>query len=181
MCRKLIIIFVGLALFNSCQRCVDKNLHNDNSYYIVGLNPFRSFVGLQPIYSNWIYTGESQSNDLRMKVWINPQLNTKYFTGEVKISKPCYGLKYLWFDMGILIHEADIYISSETYKATVYSKNGRRDAVLNKQLWKIYYYYQRNESHKKWDYIYHTSENESVHGVITKIQADSILYCWGLR
>jgi len=107
-------------------------------------------------------------------------LNTKYFTGEVKIAKPCYGLKYLWYDMGILIHEADIYVSSETYNATVYSKDCKRDAFLNKQLWKIYYY-QRNESHEKWDYIYHTSENESVHGVITIIQADSILYSWGLQ
>jgi len=183
MHRKLIIIFIGLALFNSCQRCVDKNLCNDNSYYTVGLNPFRNFVGLLPIYQNWIYSGESLSNGLSMKVWLNPLLHTKYFTGVVKIVKPCYGIKYLWFDMDILICEADVYISSETYKATVYSKVGRRNAVLNKQLWKTYYYYQRNgyELHKKWDYIYHTSENEGVHGIITKTQADSISYSWGLQ
>jgi len=179
-----VILFVAIMLLSSCRHKSSINSENSNSYYSTGLNPLRSFVGLKPIYPDWIKLGDDSFNGFTIKRWINPSINSKYDSGHWNIKKPCYAMKLLWFDMDILIKETDVYLSSETYQGYLqYKGKGIRNAILNKELRKTYYYYHRNQVgfNEKWNYFYLGSLNERVCMVIPKMQADSILYSWGLQ
>jgi len=179
-----VLLFVVIMMLASCKHESYNNRHDKNSVYTSGLNPWRSFIGLKPIYPNWIYFGEASFNGMTIKRWINPTINSKYESGYWNIKKPCYAIKLLWFDMDILIQETDVYLSSETYQGYLhYEGKGIQNAILNKELSKTYYYYHRNivGFNEKWSYSYDTSPEERVRRVITKMQADSILYSWGLQ
>lgn len=179
-----VLLFVVIMMLGSCKHESYNKPHDKNSVYTSGLNPWRLFVGLKPIYPDWIYLGETSFNGMTIKRWINPTINSKYKSGYWNIKKPCYALKLLWFDMDILIQETDVFVSSETYQGYLhYEGKGIRSAFLNKELRKTYYYYHRDkvEFNEKWNYFYLGNLKERVRLVIPKMQADSILYSWGLQ
>ena len=179
-----VILFVAFMMLVSCGHESYNNLHDSNSYYSAGINPLRSFVGLKPIYPDWIYAGESSFNGFTIKRWINPTINSKYDSGHWNIKEPCYALKLLWFKMDILIQETDVFLSYETYQGYLqYKDKGIRSAILNRELSRTYYYFPSIwvDPDKKWNYLYSTSNKERVRLVIPEIKADSILSSWGLQ
>jgi hypothetical protein len=171
-------------LLSSCRHKSSINSENNNSYYSTGLNPLRTFVGLKPIYPDWIKLGDDSFNGFTIKRWINPLINSKYHNGHWNIEEPCYAMKLLWFKMDVLIQETDIFLSPKTYQGYLQHKGKSiHRAVLNKELCRTYYYFPPIwvDPDQLWNYSYSTSNDEHVRLVIPKIQADSILYSWGLQ
>ena len=180
----LVILLFAVMVVSSCMHKPSINSESSNSYYSAGINPLRSFVGLKPIYPDWIYAGESSFNGFTIKRWINPTINSKYDGGHWNIKEPCYALKLLWFKMDILIQETDVFLSYETYQGYLqYKDKGIRSAILNRELSRTYYYFPSIwvDPDKKWNYLYSTSNKERVRLVIPEIKGDSILSSWGLQ
>jgi len=175
--NKAIIAFIFLlsCLFIvSCKQ--NKSSKSIVLKYGIEFNPVRSFIGLEPINRNW----ESHSNKfkhvnhpsfIRIDWW-----DKATYPGKV-IKKPCYACKSIFMDFGIIIWETDMYISSERF--IIKSTNGNI-LRINKTLTYRYRYEPDNFYNVGWDYYYGTDSNEKVSRFISKQQADSILYSWGL-
>jgi hypothetical protein len=166
------IILLSLFLL-SCKEETKFKTVSHNSRYGVTFNPIRQFIGLEPLNMTWeSCVPKKQHNLIRIDWWYKKGIKYNQI-----INKSFYGSKVIWFDFDIPIKEADLYISSNCFDAF----NIRSQKIkVNKVLYYIYQYVPDNLNKIGWSYYYSTDSNDNIRGNITKSEADSILYSWGL-
>lgn len=152
---------VMLTIFS----CADKK-----NKYGIDFNDQRSIVKLPLLDSSWKY---SLSYTSEGGTWVNPLK---------KDGVPCHFQKRNLIKGNRIIWESDIYLGSKTYMTI--------DGSIRESLSVTYYF-----EEKKWEYVYHTAERNynssnspsqiknlynSVDIVLSKCEADSILFSWDL-
>ena len=145
--------------------CADKQ-----NRYGINFNNQRSIIKLPLLDSSWKYSPSYTSEG---GTWVNAQK---------KDGVPCYFQKRNLIKNNRIIWESDIYLGSKTYMTI--------DGSIRESL-DITYYFEE----KKWEYVYHTAKRNynssnspsqiknlynSIDVVISKCEADSILFSWGL-
>ena len=126
-------------------------------------------IKLPLLDSSWKYSPSYTSGG----TWVNTQK---------KDGVPCYFQKRNLIKNNRLIWESDIYLGGKTYMTI--------DGSIRESLTVTYYF-----EKKKWEYVYHTAKRNynssnspsqikklynSIDVVISKSEADSILFSWGL-
>ena len=154
-------LWVILAIFS----CADKK-----NRYGVSFNDQRSIIELPLLDPSWKYSPSYTSEG---GTWVNPLK---------KDGVPCYFQKRNLIKSNRIIWESDIYLGGKTYMTI--------DGSIRESLTVTYYF-----EEKKWEYVYHTAERNhngsnspsqikdtynSVDVVLSKCEADSILFSWGL-
>ena len=145
--------------------CADKQ-----NRYGINFNDQRSIIKLPLLDSSWKYSPSYTSEG---GTWVNPQK---------KDGVPCYFQKRNLVKNNRIIWESDIYLGGKTYTTI--------DGSIRESLTVTYYF-----EKKKWEYVYHTAKRNynssnspsqiknlynSVDIVLSKCEADSILFSWDL-
>lgn len=156
-----------------CSLCVMLTIFscaNKKNEYGVDFNNQRSIVKLPLLDSSWKYSPSYTSEG---GTWVNPLK---------KDGVPCHFQKRNLIKSNRIIWESDIYLGGKTYMTI--------DGSIRESLTVTYYF-----EEKKWEYVYHTAERSynssnspsqiknlynSVDIVLSKCEADSILFSWDL-
>ena len=163
--RGLKCIICSLCVILTMFSCADKK-----NKYDIDFNDQRSIIKLPLLDSSWKYSPSYTSDG---GTWINPLK---------KDGVPCHFQKRNLIKSNKIIWESDIYLGGKTYRTI--------DGSIRESLTATYYF-----EEKKWEYVYHTAERNhnssnspsqikdlynSVDIALSKCEADSILFSWGL-
>jgi|GEM_PF-480998 len=163
--KRLKCMICSLCVILIIFSCADKK-----NRYGINFNNQRSIIKLPLLDSSWKYSPSYTSEG---GAWVNPQK---------KDGVPCYFQKRNLIKNNRLIWESDIYLGGKTYMTI--------DGSIRESLTVTYYF-----EKKKWEYVYHTAKRNynssnspsqikkiynSIDVVISKSEADSILFSWGL-
>ena len=163
--KRLKCMICSLCVILIIFSCADKK-----NRYGINFNNQRSIIKLPLLDSSWKYSPSYTSEG---GTWVNAQK---------KDGVPCYFQKRNFIKNNRLIWESDIYLGGKTYMTI--------DGSIRESLTVTYYF-----EKKKWEYVYHTAKRNynssnspsqikklynSIDVVISKSEADSILFSWGL-
>jgi len=171
MIRKDKLCFVVVLLSSILLSC--KNEKQDNkkdlkTTYGIHYNPIRRFIGLDTFNVNWVvYRELFVQEHLYRKDWYDKELSIE--NGR----KNYHSLKTIWFQFDIPIIEGDEY--------TLCYYDSVKNILIDKMVGYSYHYVPDIYFAVGWRYHYYTNMIESVRGNVTKQQADSILYSWGVN